>query len=90
MFNVASGEAISILELADRVNRTFLSMYPSRPPLRTEIVTNPRQGIELVEPAFAVDRSATELALGVTCRHHVDEELPMILRGPVAFGPISR
>lgn len=85
-FNVASGEAISVLEMADRVARAHAQLYPGRPPIRVEVIPNPRGGVELVEPAFAVDRSGTERALGISCRHRVDEEIPEILRSAEASG----
>ena len=78
-FNVASGEALSVLEVADAMVRVYSRIYPDRPSLRAEIVPNPRGGVELVEPSFRVDRSETERALGVACRHHLESELPTIL-----------
>lgn len=85
-FNVASGEAISVLEVAERVARAHARLYPGRPPIRIEVVPNPRGGVELVEPAFAVDRAGTEQSLGVSCRHRVDEEIPEILASAEASG----
>jgi len=43
-------------------------------------VPNPREGVELVEPEFAVDPRRTEQMLGVRCQRHLAEELPGILR----------
>jgi UDP-glucose 4-epimerase len=78
--NVASGEACSVLEVADKVVRAYLGVHPGRPAPRVEVVENPRGGIELVEPNFAVDRSQTERVLGLPCRHRIDTELPALLR----------
>ncbi|HYA71490.1 MAG TPA: NAD(P)-dependent oxidoreductase [Thermoplasmata archaeon] len=86
-FNVASGEAISVLEMAERVVHAYTRLHPERPALRVEVVRNPREGVELVEPAFAVDRSHTEHVLGVACRHRVDGELPEILRSAELSSP---
>lgn len=80
-FNVASGEAFSVLELAARVVRIFAGLHPDLPAVRVEVVANPREGIELVEPAFSVDRSATERALDLRCRHRLEDELPKVLQG---------
>ncbi|HTT46012.1 MAG TPA: NAD(P)-dependent oxidoreductase [Thermoplasmata archaeon] len=78
-FNVASGEALSVLEVAELVVRVFSRGYPDRAPLRADIVANPRGGVELVEPTFRVDRSETERELGVACRHRLESEIPAIL-----------
>jgi nucleoside-diphosphate-sugar epimerase len=80
MFNVASGEAYSVLEVADKVLRTFVDLWPARPIPRVEVVPNPREGIELVEPSFRINRTDTERILGLSCRHHLDAELPALLR----------
>ena len=79
-FNVASGEAHSVREVADKVVRAFVGLYPNRPVPHVEVVPSPRQGIELVEPSFRVDRSETERLLGLSCRHELDGELPGLLR----------
>jgi UDP-glucose 4-epimerase len=78
-FNVASGEALDVLEVADRVARCFHRLHPEEPPLRIDIVPNPRGGVELVEPEFAVSRDETERLLGLRCRETVDSALPAIL-----------
>ena len=78
-FNVASGEALSVLEVADRVARCVRRLHPDRAPLRIDVVPNPRGGVELIEPEFAVAREATEHALGVRCHQTVDSALPAIL-----------
>ncbi|MCI4344601.1 MAG: NAD(P)-dependent oxidoreductase [Thermoplasmata archaeon] len=79
-FNVASGESASVIELADRVAAAWSQGHPGAPPLRREIVTNPRGTIELLAPEFAVDRSLTERELGVACRHTLATEIPRLLR----------
>ncbi len=80
-FNVASGESLSVLELAERVSRAHARLNPGAPPLQIKVVDNPRAGIELVEPGFAVDRSGTERTLGLTIRHRLEGEIPSILSG---------
>ncbi|MCI4351228.1 MAG: NAD(P)-dependent oxidoreductase [Thermoplasmata archaeon] len=82
MFNVASGEAASVLELADRVAAAWRVVRPSAAPLRIDVVPNPRGSIELLAPEFAVDRRRTEQLLGVPCRHSLAVEIPALLRGP--------
>ena len=83
-FNVASGETRSVLELADDVSKAYGRLHPEAEPLRVKVVDNPRAGIELVEPGFAVDRSWTERPLQVPIRHGLDEEIPVILRAAEA------
>lgn len=77
--NVASGEALSILEVAERVSRCFHRLNPRAVPLRVEVVPNPRGNIELIEPEFTVSREETERLLGLACRQTVDSALPSIL-----------
>lgn len=79
-FDVASGEALSVLEVADRVAGAFHELYPETPPIRIDVVPNPRGGVELVEPEFAVSRTETERQLGLACAHTVASSLPEILR----------
>lgn len=79
-FNVASGEALSVLELADRVASAHARSHSGAGTLRVEVVENPRAGIELIEPGFAVDRSRTESVLGVSIHHRLETEIPTILR----------
>ncbi len=78
-FNVASGETYSILEIAERVSSEFRQLHPERSPVPIEVVPNPRQGVELVDPDFTVDRSVTDQRLGLSCRHHLAAELHEIL-----------
>lgn len=80
-FNIVSGETYSILEIADQVAEEFRRLFPAKPPLRLEVVPNPRQGLELVEPTYAVDRSITERLLGVSCERHLAIEIHEILEG---------
>lgn len=74
-FNVASGEAYSVLEVADTLRDLWGQAHPRDSPLRVEIVPNPRAGIELVDPEFVVSRVITERELGIVCRHHVKDFL---------------
>ena len=80
-FNVASGEALNVLEVADRVAAAYAARHPKAPRVRVEIVPNPRGGVELVEPEFAVRREETERRLGLACQQHVVTALPEILDG---------
>lgn len=75
VFNVASGESIGILELAQRVQSAYTRQHPdSRPPV-IDVVKNPREGIELVDPEFRVSRALTDRLLKVGCRYSVENEL---------------
>jgi UDP-glucose 4-epimerase len=82
-FNLASGEALSVLEVAEKVRREFARLRPTASPVRIDVVPNPREGIELGEPGFAVDRTETERTLGVGCRVTLDVALPLILEHAV-------
>ena len=79
-FNAASGEALSVLEVADKVAACFHRLQPSAGQPRIEVVPNPRGGVELVEPEFSVSRAETERLLGVGCLQTVERALPDILR----------
>jgi len=79
-FSVASGESLSVLEVADLVRREFGRLHPKSSPVRVDVVPNPREGIELVEPGFAVDRTRTEATLQLGCRFRVRDALPSIFR----------
>lgn len=78
-FNVASGEALSVLEVATKVQSEYARRRPGTEPIRIEVVPNPRAGIELVDPGFSVDCSMTERELGVRPTRRVDQELDRIL-----------
>ncbi len=70
-FSVASGESMSVLALARLTAELWAEARPGDAPLRVDVVENPRQGIELIDPEFAVDRAETERRLGLRCRHDV-------------------
>lgn len=74
-FNVATGESFSVLEIADKVRQHYAAHNPLARPLVADVVPNPREGIELVDPEFVVSREWTEKSLGVRCRRHVDDFL---------------
>ncbi|MGD0249704.1 MAG: NAD(P)-dependent oxidoreductase [Thermoplasmata archaeon] len=80
-FNVASGEGYSVIEIAEKVRTLWGRAHTRDPPLRIDIVPNPRAGIELVDPEFVVSREATERELGVRCRHHVEDFLRTAILG---------
>ncbi len=79
-FHVASGESYSVLEVAEKVRGTYAEFHPGLPPVRVDVVPNPRAGVELVDPEFAVSRELTEKTLGIRCAWHVDEFLRRSLR----------
>jgi UDP-glucose 4-epimerase len=83
-YNVASGESHSVLELAQMVQQAWTNATPPRPPLTLDTVENPRGGIELIDPSFAVSRRITEELLEVTCRHRVVDEIPVELAAATA------
>lgn len=84
-FNVASGEALSVLEVAEKVRNAYARRQSGSKPIRIDVVPNPRAGIELVDPGFSVDCAVTERELGVRSTHRVDQELERILF-PAASG----
>jgi UDP-glucose 4-epimerase len=75
VFNVARGQSLAISELADLIARIFASKNTSSAPPTIEIVSNPRAGVELVDPSFRVDRSLTERILGIRCSHRLEEDV---------------
>ena len=85
VFHVAGGEGLSVLELAEKVRTAWSGAHPSAPALRIEVVPNPRAGVELVDPGFAVSRERTERELGISCGHRVED----FLREAVARRPDS-
>ncbi|MGD0588688.1 MAG: NAD-dependent epimerase/dehydratase family protein [Thermoplasmata archaeon] len=85
-FNVASGEALSVLEVAELVRSEFARLRPTAAPVRVDVVPNPREGVELVEPGFAVDRAETGRKLGISCRFRVRDALPSIFRDVEELG----
>ena len=83
-FVVGSGEAHSVLEIAAEIARDWTEAHPHDPVPEIRIVPNPREGVELVDPEFAVDRRETEERLGVRCRRHVAETIRGELGLPAA------
>jgi UDP-glucose 4-epimerase len=81
VFNVASGESATVLELASRVQAAWARLHPGAEPLAVRVVPNPRGSIELLQPEFTVDRSRTERTLGVSCRRSLESSLDEILLG---------
>jgi UDP-glucose 4-epimerase len=86
-FNVATGEGFSVLEIAGLVARTYAQVHPGAAPLSIEVVPNPRGGIELIEPEFAVSRDRTEQILGLRCRQTIGSALPTILANAASDNP---
>ncbi|MGI0155958.1 MAG: NAD-dependent epimerase/dehydratase family protein, partial [Thermoplasmata archaeon] len=78
-FNVASGQSLSVLEVAGKVVRRWTQIHSGAATPQIEIVRNPREGVELVEPEFTVSRERTQRELGVVCRHSVDGALDELL-----------
>ena len=79
MFDVASGESSTVLDLAQRVVTHAHKLHPDRPALRVEVVPNPRGEVELLQPEFQVSRRQTESVLGLPCAHTLDNSLDEIL-----------
>ncbi len=84
LFNCASDEAYSVLEIADKFVRLWKETKPGAPDLRVDIVPNPRAAIELVDPEFSVTRERTARLLGIHGGHRVDETIRDLLRAPAA------
>jgi UDP-glucose 4-epimerase len=78
-FDVASGQSFSVLEIAEKVRGRWAHLNPGAPPVRVEVVPNPRGGVELVDPKFSVSRDRTEKTLGVHCQHTVEGTLDELL-----------
>jgi UDP-glucose 4-epimerase len=78
-FNVASGESFSVLEIAGKVAERWGRLHPGTTTVRIDTVPNPREGVELVEPEFAVSRQRTQSELGVVCAHSVEDTLDELL-----------
>jgi UDP-glucose 4-epimerase len=84
MFNCASDEAYSVLEVAEKFVRIWGEIRPGAEGLRAEIVPNPRSAIELVDPEFSVTRERTARLLGIHSQHRVDDTIRQLLRPPGA------
>ncbi len=82
VFNVASGETHSVLEVADLFRRAWSRTRPHESPLRVDLVPNPRGAIELLQPEFVIDRRRTERDLGVRCRNDLGKFVESALREP--------
>jgi UDP-glucose 4-epimerase len=78
IFNCASEEAYSVLEVADKVVRAWRTARPGVPAPSVDIVPNPRAAIELIDPEFSVSRVETERLLGTRCTHTVDGTLQQL------------
>jgi nucleoside-diphosphate-sugar epimerase len=84
VFNVASGESLSISAAAERFAERWAYRFPRRPALRIETVPNPRGGVELLQSEFQIDRRQTERELGVTCAWTLDRGIDALLPPPEA------
>jgi nucleoside-diphosphate-sugar epimerase len=80
VFNVASGESATVLDLANRVSAHWSRLHTGKP-LEIRVVPNPRGAIELLQPEFEVDRSWTESALGVNCARGLEGSIDGLLEG---------
>ncbi len=83
VFNVASGETYSVLEVADLFQRAWSRSRLHESPLRVDMVPNPRSAIELLQSEFVVDRRRTERDLGVRCRNELENFIDAALREPL-------
>jgi UDP-glucose 4-epimerase len=79
LFNCASDEAYSVLEIADKFVRIWAETRPAAPPLQVEVVPNPRAAIELVDPEFSVNRERTARALQIREAQKVDATIRDLL-----------
>ncbi len=90
VYQAASGQSMSVVELAEAVARVWTETRPGRPALRLETVENPRGGIELIDPSFTVSRAGTEAALGIGCRHRLLDDIAPELDATDGSGGSSR
>jgi nucleoside-diphosphate-sugar epimerase len=85
---VASGENQSVLGLAHLVDAARRVLHPEAPPLRIDIVPNPRGEVELLDERFTVDPRASLELLGIELRHSLAGDLRELLRAAeTAAGP---
>lgn len=82
VFNAASAESATVLDIAGKVTSHWRNRFPDRP-IETRIVPNPRGAIELLQPEFEVDRRWTEHELSVRCAHTLEGSIDGLL-GPDA------
>jgi UDP-glucose 4-epimerase len=75
VFNCASPETFSILELAEKVVRLCRETRPEAADVAVQIVPNPRASVEVLGPEFEVEREITTRVLGVTCHRSVEEAI---------------
>jgi len=80
LFNCASDEAYSVLEIADKFVRLWKESRPGAPALRVDIVPNPRAAIELIDPEFSVRRDRTAQLLDLRITRKVDDTIRELLR----------
>jgi len=79
VFNCASGESHSIVQIGRMLARLWQESRPGGGGPQIQIVQNPRAALEILEPDFRVARTVTQRLLGVSCRHHVEETIRSLL-----------
>ncbi len=77
---VASGEDHSVLGVAHLVEAARRVVHPEAPPLRIDIVPNPRGDVELLDERFTVDPRASLELLGIRLRHSLAGDLVDLVR----------
>ena len=88
VFNCASGESYSILELAELVARLWKETRPGAGELTIQVAPNPRASVEILDPDCSIGRDLTDRLLGVTCRRRVEETVRQLLT-PSSLAPAT-
>ncbi|MHB1434688.1 MAG: NAD-dependent epimerase/dehydratase family protein [Thermoplasmata archaeon] len=83
---VASGENQSVLGVAHLVEAARHVLHPQAPPLRIDVVPNPRGDVELLDERFAVDPRASLELLGIRLRHSLAGDLVELLSNAESAG----
>lgn len=89
VFDVASGESATVLELAEMVVRHWKTLHPAAPLPEVRVVPNPRGSIEILHTEFEVSRAETERTLGVRCAHTLEGSIDAVLSGADMLGLAS-
>lgn len=87
IFNVASGDTTTVFNLAEMVAKAWGERNPGKPPMRVEVVDNPRKEVEILQPEFEVDARWTRSTLGVAPQGKLKEWIPRMLGQMVSPQP---
>ena len=85
IFNVASGETSTVIDVAKLVASTWDRTHPGSPSMGVEVVDNPRANVEILQPDFAVDATVTRQTLGLQCYGRLKDWVPKILATAATF-----